>query len=115
LVFGQNFLISFQEGPNTIFPSVRERIIKGKGRIRKLECDYLAYALVDAIVDNYFLILEKIGEKIEKLEEDIIEGPTPKTLQTIHNMKREIIYMRKQVWPIRELINGIGKGNYSLI
>ena len=115
LVFGQNFLISFQEGSGTIFPGVRERINKGKGRIRKLECDYLAYALVDAIVDNYFLILEKIGEKIEKLEEDIIEGPTPKTLQIIHNMKREIIYMRKQVWPIRELINGIRKGDYSLI
>lgn len=115
LVFGQNFLISFQEGSDTIFSSVRKRIIKGKGRIRKLKCDYLAYALVDAIVDHYFLILEKIGEKIEKLEEDIIEGPTPKTLQTIHNIKREIIYMRKQVWPIRELINGIGKDRKSVV
>lgn len=115
LIFAQNFLISFQEASSTMFLSVKERIDKGKGRIRKLECDYLAYALVDAIVDNNFLILEKIGEKIENLEEDIVEGPTPKTLQSIHGMKREIIYMRKQVWPIRELINSMGKGEYSII
>ncbi len=77
--------------------------------------DYLAYALVDAIVDNYFTILEKIGEKVEFLEEELVSNPTPETLQTIHNLKRELIFLRKSVWPLRELISGLQRGESPLI
>jgi magnesium transporter len=115
LVLGPNFLISFQEIQGDVFKTVRERIRKPKTRIRKAGCDYLAYALIDAIVDNYFLILEKLGDKIETLEEDLLENPGPETLQTIHDMKREMIYLRKQIWPIREMINSLVKGESSLI
>ena len=115
LVLGPNFLISFQEIQGDVFRTVRERIRKPKTRIRKAGCDYLAYALIDAIVDHYFLILEKLGENIEALEEDLLENPSPETLQTLHEMKREMIYLRKQIWPIRELINSLVKGESYLI
>ena len=115
LVLGKNVLISFQEARGDVFAPIRERIRKGKGRIRKSGCDYLAYALLDAVVDHYFIILEKMGTKVETLEEKLIDQPTPDTIQTIHEMKRELIYLRKQVWPIRELINNIIKGEFPLI
>ncbi|MEJ2656533.1 MAG: magnesium/cobalt transporter CorA, partial [Desulfobacterales bacterium] len=115
LVLGPNFLITFQEIQGDVFNIVRERIRKPKTRIRKAGCDYLAYALIDAIVDHYFLILEKLGENIETLEEDLLENPSPGTLQTLHEMKREMIYLRKQIWPIREMINGLVKGESSLV
>ncbi|MDH3356241.1 MAG: magnesium/cobalt transporter CorA, partial [Desulfobacteraceae bacterium] len=107
--------ISFQEIQGDVFKTVRERIRKPKTRIRKAGCDYLAYALIDAVVDNYFLILEKLGENIETLEEDLLENPSPETLQTLHEMKREMIYLRKQIWPIREMINSLVKGESSLV
>ena len=115
LIFGRNFLISFQEIQGDVFKTVRERIRKPKTRIRKAGCDYLAYALIDAIVDHYFLILETLGENIEILETELIENPTTKTMQTIHDLKREMIYLRKQIWPIREIINNLVKGESSLI
>ncbi|MDO9567291.1 MAG: magnesium/cobalt transporter CorA [Candidatus Desulfaltia sp.] len=115
LILGKNFLITFQEIEGDVFSSVRDRIKKGKGRIRKMGCDYLTYALIDAIVDNYFIILETFGEKIESLEEELLEKPTPQTLQTIHDIKREMIFLRKQVWPIREIINGLLKWDSQLI
>ncbi|MDH3835373.1 MAG: magnesium/cobalt transporter CorA, partial [Desulfobacteraceae bacterium] len=105
----------FQEIQGDVFKTVRERIRKPKTRIRKAGCDYLAYALIDAVVDNYFLILEKLGENIETLEEDLLENPSPETLQTLHEMKREMIYLRKQIWPIREMINSLVKGETSLV
>lgn len=115
LILGKNFLITFQEIEGDVFSSVRDRIHKGKGRIRKMGCDYLTYALIDAIVDNYFIMLETFGEKIESLEEELLENPTPQTLQTIHDIKREMIFLRKQVWPIREIINGLLKWDSQLI
>jgi len=115
LIIGKNFLISFQEVEGDVFSSVRDRLRKGKGRIRKMGCDYLAYALMDAMVDNYFIILENIGEKIELLEEVLLENPTPQTLQTIHDIKREMILFRRQVWPIREIISGMMKFDSPLI
>lgn len=105
LILGPHYLISFQETEGDVFNFVRERIRKGRGRMRKSGPDYLAYALVDAVVDHYFLILEKMGEKIEEFEEQLHEQPTPEILQAIHHLKREMIYFRKQVWPIREVLN----------
>jgi magnesium transporter len=115
LVLGPNFLISFQEIQGDVFKTVRERIRKPKTRIRKAGCDYLAYALIDAIVDYYFVILEALGDKIEDIEIQLLDNPTRDTLEIIHEMKREMIYLRKQIWPIRELINGLVKGESSLI
>jgi len=105
LILGAHYLISFQEKEGDVFNFVRERIRKAKGRIRKSGPDYLTYALIDATVDHYFFILEKVGEKLEQIEEELLENPKPKTLQSIHSLKREMIYFRKQVWPIRELLN----------
>jgi magnesium transporter len=115
LVVGNHFLISFQEAPGDVFEPVRERIRKGKGRIRKGGVDYLAYALMDAVVDHYFVVLEKIGAVIETLEEDLLAEPSKETMQSIHALKRELIYLRKQVWPTREVINAVAKGEMSLV
>ncbi|MDH4221997.1 MAG: magnesium/cobalt transporter CorA, partial [candidate division Zixibacteria bacterium] len=116
LILGSNFVISFQEGiEGDVFNPLRERIRAGKGRIRQLGTDYLAYSLIDAVVDNYFIILEKLGEKIESREEELVTNPTPETLQTIHNLKREMIFLRKSVWPLRELISKLEREESSLI
>ena len=115
LVLGKNFVLSFKENTVDVFGPVRDRIRKAKGRIRKMGPDYLAYALLDAIVDNYFLVLEKLGEEIESLEEDLVSHPTPETVQKIHNLKRELIFLRKSVWPLREVINVLEKAETDLI
>lgn len=115
LILGNNYVISFQETIGDVFDNVRERIRKSKGRIRKMGADYLAYALMDAIVDNYYVILEKIGEKIESMQEDIITDPNPETLQHIYKLKRDMIYLRKSVWPLREVINNLLRGESKLI
>lgn len=115
IILGENFVISFQESQGDVFNLVRERIRKGKGRIRKMGADYLAYSLIDAIVDNYFIILEKAGEKIEGMEEELVANPIPEILQNIHNMKREMIFLRKSVWPLREVISILQRGESRLI
>jgi magnesium transporter len=115
LILGPHFLISFQEKEGDVFNFVRERIRKARGRIRKSGCDYLAYALMDAVVDHYFVILEKLGDKIERLEEQLLEEPTPRILEDIHHLKREMIFFRKQVWPLREVINSLIKDPSELI
>jgi magnesium transporter len=115
LVLGKNYVISFQERVGDIFNPIRERLRKGKGLIRKMGPDYLMYALIDAIVDNYFLILEKIAEKVEEFEEGLITDPRPELLQSIHRFKRELIYLRKSVWPLRESISSLERGDSSLI
>ncbi len=115
LVLGRNFLITFQEMPGDVFNLVRERIRKPQTRIRKSGCDYLAYALIDAIVDHYFIILEALGDKIEDLEAELLDNPTPSTMEIIHSLKREMIHVRKHIWPIREIINGLVKNESSLV
>jgi magnesium transporter len=115
VILGDHFVISFQEREGDIFDSIRERIRKGKGRIRKMDADYLAYALMDMIVDHYFIILEKLGERIEELEDKVVTDPRPETLQEIHRLKREMVFLRRSVWPLRELINGLERGESSLI
>lgn len=115
IILGSNFIISFQEMEGDVFDHVRDRIRNSKGRIRKMGADYLAYALLDAIVDNYFVILEKLGEKIESIEEELVTNPRPETLQTIHELKREMIFLRKSVWPLREVVNSMERGESLLI
>ena len=115
LLIGPNFVISFQEKEGDVFNPVRERVRKGKGRIRRMKADYLAYALIDTIVDHYFVVLEKLGEKIEGMEEELVTNPTPETLQNIHTLKRELIFLRKSIWPLREVISVLERGESSLI
>ena len=115
LIFGSNFVISFQERLGKIFEPLRERIRKGKGRVRKLGTDYLAYALIDSIVDNYFVILEQFGERIEDTEQELATNPTAETLQTIRVFKKEMIFLRKSIWPLREVVNLLERGESSLI
>jgi len=114
-VLGPNLLISFQEQVGDVFSGVRERLGKGKGRIRKAGADYLAYALLDAVVDQYFIILETFSEKLESTEEELLGAYTQQTLEAIHTMKREMIFFKKQVWPLREVLGGLVRGEVSLI
>ncbi len=116
LILGKNFVISFQEGiEGDVFNAIRERIRGGKGRIRGLGADYLAYSLIDAIVDNYFVVLEKMGERIEDLEDELVTNPRPPTLHEIHELKREMIFLRKAVWPLREVVSAMERGESPLI
>jgi magnesium transporter len=115
IILGSNFVISFQEHEGDVFNAVRERIRKNKGRVRKSGADYLAYALMDSIVDNYFLILEQIGERIEATEQQLTENPTPETLHAIRDLKREMIFLRKSVWPLREVISNLERCESPLI
>jgi magnesium transporter len=116
LILGSNFVISFQEGrEGDVFNPIRERIRSGKGRIRKSGADHLAYALLDSIVDSYFAILEKLGEQVEALEEELIADPGPETLEEIHRLKREMLYLRKSLWPLREVISALERGESALI
>jgi len=115
LILGSNFVISFQEREGDVFDPVRDRIRNAKGRIRKAGADYLAYTLLDAIVDNYFIILESLGETIEETEEQLATNPNPETLQLIHALKKEMIFLRKSIWPLREVISGLERCESSLI
>ena len=105
IIIGRNYIISFQETPDDIFDPIRERIEKSVGTIRKRNSDYLGYALVDAIIDYYYVVMEKIGIQSEQLEEELMNNPTPKTLQTIYTLKREMVVLRKSIWPMREMID----------
>jgi magnesium transporter len=116
LVLGANYVLSFQEGERgDVFDAIRERIRIPESRLRKTGADYLAYALIDAVVDNYFVILEQIGERISSLEEALVANPDPETLHQIHDLKREMIILRKSVWPLREVVNGLTRGDSKLV
>jgi magnesium transporter len=115
IILGPTFVISFQEKETDIFKPIRERIRAGKGRLRKSGADYLAYSLIDTIVDNYFTILEHLGEKIEIIEESLVKNPSTQTLQAIQHLKREMIFLRKSVWPLRETISSLERTECQLI
>ncbi len=114
MILGENYLINLQEREKDVFDPVRKRLREGKSRLSKQGADYLAYSLIDAIVDHYFFILENFGEKIEVLEEALIIEPDPQTLQSIHELKRELIFLRKSVWPLREVIGALERGETPL-
>jgi magnesium transporter len=115
LILGAGFVLSFQEAEGDTFNAVRDRIRKAKGRIRRRGPDYLVYALIDSIVDEYFLVLETFGEEIQTLEKELTEDPSQETLHTIHNMKQEIVFLRKSVWPLREAVNNLERAESPLI
>ncbi|MCR9183049.1 MAG: magnesium/cobalt transporter CorA [Flavobacteriaceae bacterium] len=105
----KNILISFQEKTGDVFDGVRKRIIEGKGFIRKRGSDYLLYALVDSVVDHYFLILEALGEKIETLETELLLNPGESVLAKLHHLRRETLDLRRSVYPLREVISRFEK------
>ncbi|MFH1856093.1 MAG: magnesium/cobalt transporter CorA [Candidatus Omnitrophota bacterium] len=115
LIMGINFVISFQEKEGDVFDSVRERIRQNKGRIKKMGTDYLTYSLMDAVVDGYFFIIEKMGEDIEILEEKLVAMPTAQILHDIHGVKKDMTFLRKSVWPLREVVNALMRGETKLI
>ena len=115
IVLGRNYVISFQEREGDVWDPVRERLRKGAGRIRKAGSDYLAYRLIDAVVDNYFVVLEKIGDEIESLTEEVSEEPSRATLRRIHELKSEMIFLRKLIWPMREVAGTLERAESALI
>ncbi len=116
LIVGPNFVISFQEGiAGDTFNPIRERLRTAKGRMRRESADYLVYLLIDAIVDGYFVLLEKLGEQIEVLDERMLANRAADVARTIHLLKREMIWLRKAVWPLREMINTLQRAETPLI
>ena len=115
LVLGPNYVITFQERPGDFFDPLRERIRKSLGRIRKMGTDYLAYSLIDIIVDHYFVVLEKLGEKIEQLEDVVSTNPGPKTGSAIHALRREMIFVRRSTWPMRDVVASLQRSDSDLI
>ena len=115
LIIGKGYVLSFLENEGDVFEPVRQRVASGKGRIRKMTSDYLAYALMDAIVDNYFAVLEDIGDQIDEVEEEVVEAPTVNTLRTVHTLKRELIFLRRSVWPMREVVNTLLRDESDLV
>jgi magnesium transporter len=110
-----NTLITFQEAPGDVFESIRERIRQMQGRIRTKKADYLLYALMDALTDNYFKVIEQFGERLETVEAALMGDPYPELLNEIYAMKRELLYVRKAVWPLREAISTLERGESDLI
>lgn len=115
IVLGENFVLSFFERESSLFEVIRSRIRNNDSRLRKFGADYLAYRLVDTTVDHYFSLLEQLGECIEDVEEEIIAEPTDSTLHSIHDLRRELLFVRKSVWPLREVINSLVRDESPLI
>lgn len=116
IILAKNYIVTFQEGiEGDTFHDVRERIRTNKGIITNMTTDYLVYTLIDSIIDSYFLLLEILGEKIEELEEELISSPEKSTLTKIYSLKREMLYLRKTVWPLREAISRLERGESEMI
>ncbi|MBA4142264.1 MAG: magnesium/cobalt transporter CorA [Nitrosospira sp.] len=114
LVLGNDFVLSFLEADGVQFASLRERLHSGKGQIRKSGADFLMYSMIDAIVDSYFVILERLDENTEALETELISQPQPSTLHSIYRLKRENVFLRRSLWPLREVINSLQRGDSPL-
>lgn len=116
LVVTKDAVISFQdERKGDVFDGVRDRIRTGKGLVRGKGTDYLAYSLIDAIVDHYFVVIEKIGDGLEELEDETVENPTVETVHKIHELKKQMIIVRKAVWPFRDVISHMERCGNPLI
>jgi magnesium transporter len=116
LIFGQRFLLSFQEDiKGDIFHVTRNHLRADEGKIRKMGADYLAYALLDTLVDNYFIILEKLGDRIDLLEEELMIQPDKVVIERLYQLKRELLFLHKAVWPLREVISSLVRRESPLI
>lgn len=115
IIMGRGYVLTLQEHEGDVLGPVRERIRKGKGRIRTSGSGYLAYALVDTIVDYYFEVLEQVGDRVEYVEEKLIQEPRPEVLREIHLLKSELLFIRKSVWPLREIVGGFQRVGSDLV
>ena len=115
LILGKNFVLSFQEREGDTFSPVRERLRAGKGRIRGRGADYLLYALIDTVVDNYFVIMEKVGDSMAELEERLLLNATKDGFDAVYNLKREMLAVRRSTWPLREVIYKLEREDFSII
>lgn len=115
LAFGTHWLVLFQEYSEDIFDSLRERLRQSKGKIRKMGADYLAYNILDTIVDQYFVVLERLNEKVEEIEESMASNPSIEAFRQIYQLKRDLLSLRKAVWPLRELIGNLQRGEHDVI
>jgi len=115
LILGINYVILFSEFESEAFKPILNRIKAARGRIRVMNADYLAYSLIDVIVDNYFIVLEDIRELIDNLEDKLVKNPEPDVLQVIHKLKRDTIDLRRSIWPLRELISKLQREQSKLI
>ena len=115
IFLGRNYVLTFQEQPGDCFDAVRDRISKGGGRIRNCGPDYLAYALIDAFIDDYFPVLERYGERLEALENEVISRADNQLIAHIHQVKRDLLVLRRAIWPLREAINSLIRDPTALI
>jgi len=115
LIIGKNYVISFQEKEEDVLTGLRQRIRTGKGRIRKMGSDYLLYAILDSIVDFYFTVLEQLGDRIENLEEILLKHADQSLLNDIYHLKQDLIFLRKSIWPMREVISSMQHAEHNLI
>jgi magnesium transporter len=115
IILGEHYVISLHEHDEDIFGPIRQRLQTGTGRLRGAGADYLAYTLLDLIVDQYFVVLESLGEGIEEIEAELLERPTPATLSQIHRLKRDTIMIRRAVWPLREVVNRLERSDSPFI
>jgi len=115
LILGPTYVVTFQEDGLDPLAPIRDRLRHNKGNARKMRADYLAYSMMDAIIDNYFIVLEKTGERLTALDEELLDAPTPQTLGKIHRLQRELLFLRKAVWPVREVLGHLERGGSALI
>jgi magnesium transporter len=115
LIQGKDYVITFHETSPKAFELLRNRIIASKGNIRKLGSDYLVFALTDIIIDQYFLLLEDIGETVEDVEEQLVPAPDRSSQEAIYKLKRRLIYVKKTIWPAREVLNSLQRSDHELI
>jgi magnesium transporter len=116
MLVGRNFVLTFQEKPGgDFFDPVRQRIRQDKGRIRRAGPDYLAHALMDLVVDHYFVVLERLGDDITALEDEIVLRPTPASLHRVNLLKRGCAELRRSVWPLREVLSALQRADSPLI
>lgn len=115
LILGENYVLSFHETESGLFDSLRTRILSGKGRVRKMKSDYLAFALADIMIDQYFNVLEDIGNTVENIESELIMNPGSANQESIYRMKRRLVYVGRTIWPVRELVNEMERSDHGLI
>ena len=116
IILGKNFIVSFQEdAARDVFDPLRERLKISHTKVRQQGADFLFYSLIDLIVDNYFVVMEKLGEKIETLEEDIVRSPNSRSLAKINMLRKEMIVLKRSIAPVREMVNGILRSDTELI
>jgi magnesium transporter len=115
LILGKDYVISFQERAGDVLDPLRQRIRSAKGKLRSAGADYLAYAIMDGVVDEYFVALEKLGDHIEEIDDQILTAPDSSHMSELHRLKREIVFLRKAIWPLRENASVIEKSTSPLI